>query len=329
MERLAAVMAFILMISTTLQAGTELSVEYLYWKVQEDQLYPFVSYDQYVSDGLNLFDITSQNQKFEYTSGVRLAVGYDCFCRNYDLNFAWTHIHPCTTTNISSSDILISFADQTNANFAQATSGESQWNLNYDMLDLTLGCEYTICRCFSMRPNIGLKGGWINQTQEITVNNVGLDGPPPTEFAQGSVKRRNNFSGVGPRLGVDLRYGLGSYFGIFSTFSGALLFGDGALKTTTFLSDTLDNNDDPIGPQLTTLNNPGSRLSSTVQLLLGVDWTYCLRQKYEICLGVGYEVQFWWKQLRSINSIPQALFVNSPAGDLMMQGLTLQMSFEF
>jgi hypothetical protein len=329
MERLAAVMVFILMISTTLHAGTELSVEYLYWKVQEDQLYPVISFDQYVSNGLNIFDLTPQNQKFAYTSGVRVSGRYDCCCRNYDLNFAWTHIHPCTTRNISSSDILISFIDQTNTNLPQATSGESQWNLNYDILDLTLGCEYMICRRFSIRPNIGLKGGWINQTQEITVNNVALDGPPPTAFAQGSVKRRNNFSGVGPRLGVDLRYGLGSCFGIFSTFGGALLFGDGALKTTTFLSDTLDNDDDPIGPQLTTLNNPGSRLSSTVQLLLGVDWTYCLYQKYEIFLGVAYEAQLWWNQLRSINSIPQALMVNSPAGNLMMQGLTLQMSFEF
>jgi len=127
-----------LMISTTLQAGTELSVEYLYWRVQEDQLYPVISYDQYVSDGLNIFDLTPQNQTFEYTSGVRLTVGYDCFCRNYDLNFAWTHIHPCTTTKHLIKRHPHFFCWSNKYKFSSATSGESQWDLNYDMLDLTL-----------------------------------------------------------------------------------------------------------------------------------------------------------------------------------------------
>jgi hypothetical protein len=333
MRRFVAIsIAFILLISGSIEGNITLLVEYLYWKVQEDQLYPFVSFDQSVnSDDINILDFTTQNQKFSYSSGVRIAAGYDFFCRNYDLNLAWTHIHPSTIINISSNDILIFFIDQTNTNFPQATSGQAQWNLNYNMLDLILGCAFMPCKGFTLHPNIGLKGGWIHQTQEIEVNNVGLDGPPPiaTEFAQGSFNRRNNFHGVGPRIGVDVDYRFGACFGLFSTVSGALLVGDGPLQTSTFLSETLDNQGNPNGPQSTLLSDSGSRVSATMQLLLGIDGTYCFFQKYEVCLGVGYEVQFWWKQLRAVNSIPQILFVNNPEGSLMMQGLTLQVGFAF
>lgn len=133
--------------------------------------------------------------------------------------------------------------------------------------------------------------------------------------------------GIGPRIGIDLLYGIGSCFGVFSTASGALLYGNGSLKTKTFLSDTANADGKGLGggPLLVTLNNPGSRLSPKVQLLIGADWTSCLCQKYEIYLAAAYEVQFWWTQLRSINSIPQATFVNSPGADLMMQGLTFQL----
>ncbi len=128
-----------------------------------------------------------------------------------------------------------------------------------------------------------------------------------------------------------MRYGIGACLGVFSTASGALLYGDGSLKNKTFLSDTANGDGTGLGggPSLVTLNNPGSRLSPEAQLLIGIDWTGCFCQKYEIYLAGAYEVQLWWNQLRSINSIPQATFVNSPGADLMMHGLTLQLGCGF
>jgi hypothetical protein len=326
------VMALTLVITTTLKANTWLSVEYLYWKVQEDQLYSTIGANSAVENGVNISNITLQNQKFEYTSGVRLAVGYDCYCKSYDLNFAWTYINPCTITNFPAGSIIIPFLEQTSSDVSHGGPGDSQWELNYNMFDLTWGREYLVWRHFSLHPNIGLQGGWINQTQEIKANTIQI-GQSSTVlgFVQGSAKRRNNFYGIGPRIGLDLRYGIGSCLGVFSTASGALLYGNGSLKTKTFLSDTANADGTGLGggPLLVTLNNPGSRLSPKVQILIGADWTCCLCQKYEIYLAAAYEVQLWWDQLRSINSIPQATFVNSPGADLMMQGLTLQLGFGF
>lgn len=313
------------------RANPSFSLEYLYWKTQEDQLYPAILTDQTVANGVNTNHISLVNQKFEYRSGFRLGLGYNFDYENYDTHLAWTRIHPNTTTNISSSDstilIAIPFFDQTNSDVPKAGSVVSQWQLNYDMLDLELGHKYTIFDRFSLRPNIGLKAGWINQLQVMDINNVSL-GQPEVEKVQGSEERLNNFNGIGPRIGIDLHYGLGSQFGVFGTLSGALLYGNFKLKTTTYLADSLTNNGIAgNGPQVVSLNNSDNRLSSTTQILVGGDWMRKVYQKYWVRLGVAYEAQLWWNQIRSDNSIPQLLFVNTPAGgDLMMHGLTLQAS---
>ena len=76
-----------------------LSIEYLYWKIQEDQLYPAILTIQSVENGLNKSDITLKNQKFEYTSGFRAAIGCNFPDESYGIKCAWTRIHHRTTTH--------------------------------------------------------------------------------------------------------------------------------------------------------------------------------------------------------------------------------------
>lgn len=313
--------------------GPLLSIEYLYWEVEEDQLYPAVLSDQSQVNGLNTNYLTSKNQKFEYTSGFRAGVGYQFGYEKYDVNLAWTYLHPRTTSHFAASGttsmIAPPFFDQTDSDAPKADSVVSHWHLNFDMLDLELGRKFRIGRRFNLRPNIGLKGGWINQTQKMSYNNVALSQSPIEEYVQGTVNRKNNFEGIGPRVGVDLRYGVGSQFGIFSALSGALLYGNFDLKTKTYLTDTSNNGIPHQGPLAASMTTSDHHMSPTLQILLGVDWSRCIYQKYQIRFGVAYEVQYWWNQLRTNNSIAQALFINCPSGDLMMHGLTVQGSFVF
>lgn len=312
--------------------GLSLEVDYLYWEAQEEQLYPVILTEQSKNNGLNLSNISPKNQKFEYTSGFRVAAGYEFPCKMYDIKFSWTRIHPKTTGNYAQAVvkglIAMAYFDQTQSDVPHAESVVSHWHLNYDMLDLELGFNYAFTNSFSLRPHIGLKGGWIDQTQKMVVNNIAL-GQPTEEIAQGTVNRQNDFNGIGPSVGLDMRFALGSQFGLFGTVSGALLYGKFDLKNEIYITDVLGNEGMSLGPELTTLNNSEFFVSPTVQILLGGDWTTCLYQTYWIRLGAAYEVQYWWNQMRTNNSVPQALFLNSPSGNLMMHGLTLQVSFEF
>jgi hypothetical protein len=314
-------------------AGPSFSIEYLYWEIQEDQLYPVIFSDQTVVNRINENNFELKNQKFEYTSGFRAALGYNFNYEKYNVNLAWTRIHPSTTTRYSASGtkelIFISFFDQTDADVSKAGSLVSRWQVNYDILDLELGRTYAVGRRFVLRPDIGLKGGWIHQLQKMKSNDVFL-GQPVDEIVQGSVNRRNDFHGIGPLLGIDLRYGLGCHLGLFSVLSGALLYGNFDLKTKFFLSNTSNNGVAGLGPSIVTIKNSGKHLSPTVQILLGGDWSSYFNQTYCVRFGAAYEVQYWWNQMRSDNSITQLLFVNTPAGgDLMIHGLTLQANVDF
>lgn len=316
--------------------GLSVSVDYLYWKAQEEQLYPVFLEDPSNDSGSDQGFLVVTNQKFEYTSGFRAAVGYTFPCEAYDVKLAWTRFHPRTTGNyeapVNKGLIAIPFFDLTSSDVPHAASLVSHWHLNYDMLDLDLGRQYAISPCFTLRPHIGLKGGWIDQTQKMQANDIilGQGQPQPIAFAQGTVDRRNNFNGIGPSIGVDMRFALGSQFGLFGTVTGALLYGKFDLTTVVFISDTLDNNTNlPIGPKTLPMKTSGCFVSPTVQILLGGDWATCFCEKYGIRLGVAYEVQYWWNQLKTLNSLPQLFFLNCPTGNLMMHGLTVQASFEF
>lgn len=315
--------------------GFSTSVEYLYWKTQEGALYPAILALQDVENGVNIMDIELLNQKFDYTSGVRATLGYTLPCMCYDVALAWTYIRPDTRVSFSSPNphnfIAISFLDQTNSDVSHAGSITSHWNLNFNMLDLELARQITFGRWFTMRPYIGLKGGWIYQSQRMVVDDIELGQSPVIELVEGKVDRINNFKGIGPRVGVDLRYALASEFGIFGTISGALVYGKFDIKTTSFLTDTLNGDGDPgNGPQLTTLGKPEYDMSPTVQILLGADWAQSFNQFYWFRIGVAYEVQYWWDQMKANNSIPQTLSAGAPTkGDLMIHGLTVQATFEF
>jgi len=312
--------------------GLSFSADYLYWKTQEEQLYPVIFVKSSDSEQTQQ-EISPTNQKFEYTSGFRVALGYEFPCTSYDIKFAWTRIHPRTTAKFESPDpkmfIAIPFSSLTDSDVPHAGSVVSRWHLNYDMLDLDLGREYALCNCFTFRPHIGLKGGWINQTQKMQVNDITLGQSPVIDITQGTAHRRNDFNGIGPSIGVDMRFALGSQFGVFGGVSGALLYGQFDLMNKIFIADTLNNYYELSGPKTINLESSEYFVSPTVQVLLGGDWATCFCEKYWIRLGVAYEVLYWWDQMKSNNSINQTLFVNSPSGNLMMHGLTVQASFEF
>ncbi len=309
-----------------------LSIEYLFWKVQEEQLYPVILAKQTTANGLNTSDIDIKNQTFDYTSGFRAGIGYHLPCIPYNLKLAYTRIHPRTEANYSVSDpkdlIAIAFADQTNSDAPHAKCVVSDWHLNYDMLDLYLSHQFTIACNFTLSPHIGVKGGWIKQTQTMEVKGILLGQNPVQGTTRGSVERQNNFKGIGPLMGADLQLAFSSQLGVFATLNAALPLGKFDLKTETYLSKTSNNSE--TNPQQTTITNSHHFLSPTLQMLIGGDWNRCLFQKYWIRFGVAYEVQFWLNQMRTNNSIPQALFVNSPSGgDLIMHGLTVQANLDF
>ncbi len=324
-------------VSVCPEAGPYLSMEYLYWKAQQEQLdYCTLAKGVRIGEiGDSKITIKPHAQKFEYTSGFRATVGYDFNYEKYDACLAWTYLHPTTTGHGSQNGtgffFVFPFQELTTSDVAAAESARSRWHLAFDMLDLELGRKFTVGKRFTIRPLIGLKGGWVNQSQHVSYKNVGLGGDLNIiEIVQGAMKRKNNFHGIGPRLGVDLRYGIGSEFGVFGTISGAALYGRLDMKTSIFLTDTLTNTGAiGGGSKMFIYRNDWNLLRTTGQLLIGVDWARCLYQKWKIRLGAAYETQIWWNQLFGLYAFTQVLTNIYDFADLWLHGLTVQARFDF
>jgi hypothetical protein len=319
------------------KAGPYVSMEYLYWKPFQEQLnFCALVTGRGVSDGgPGEITIVPQTLKFEHTSGFRAALGYDFHYEKYDTCFAWTYFHPTAKRHISQSDHVIFFAfpfgGLTDSDVPNAASSTSKWRMAFDMFDFEFARKFTVGKRFTIRPLIGVKGGWINQSQYASYKNIPLGASSNIiEIVQGTFKRKNNFHGMGPRLGADLRYGFGREFGVFGTFSGAALYGHLDATTTIFLTDTLTNSGAAgNGAKTYTYSYGYSPLRTTAQLLVGVDWAKCLFQKWQIRLSAAYEAQIWWNQFLALGDFSEE--VNSIYGyaDLWMQGLTVQARFDF
>jgi len=303
--------------------GITFEVDYLYWKAQEDGLTYAMKLPGW-QPGQNITHVNNvylAEHSSNWGSGVRLGIGENLPYDLWDLGFDWTYYNHRNTNHIhSDTDSIVALTVVklfNNTDNFTVSDASSAWHLRFSMMDLVLGRKYLFGDHFVLRPNAGLKGGWINQTQsihysEISTNNLGT-------LPRTKVKKINDFAGIGPELGLDLRWLIGHQFGIFGSLSSALLYGHFDVQTKFYFFDSSITN-------VPTLIDSRNKVRPTLQLLFGVDWERCFG-KTKFGLGAGYEVQYWWNQQQNFADISS---LNAPSGgDLTMQGLTAKAKFEF
>ncbi len=321
--------AFFLVVSlsaiTSLVNASDFSigVEYLYWNVLQSSM----SYATTVDSVPALNNPTIVTQPQDWTSGFRLTAAKEIKC---DLNtsFSWTRVHNSVKGSVSNPFIIATEI------FSPGPGGigiggngvggpaSSQWNCNFDMLDLNFTCPGFEDFAYSICPLVGVKGGRIYQNQFITYDNF-VDTNTGV-FFNATVNEKNNLWCVGPKIGFNSAYELGNGLSFLGNFSTSFLYGRLFSSTNTQIVE-------PGVPSVdTTLTNIKRRIMPQFQLLLGLNWDTCLCDCYEASIGVGYEVQYFFHTWRISNSSIQNFYVtNTGFGDLMLHGLTANLSVRF
>jgi hypothetical protein len=302
--------------------GLMVTADYLFWQAQEDQLVYAIRFSDLPSLGVPQ-QTRPLEQEFEWSSGYRVGVGYQYPKEHWSLYLNWTHFSAHPTSHFCSPMVSLfasALAGATNDSpISLGMDAKSQWHLHLDMLDLELGRTWTIGSKFSIQPHLGVKGGWIDQEQKITYTQ--LTGLKDLDIPKAQVKRENDFAGIGPRGGVNLRWG--KEFGIFGNLSAALLYGAFDVDAKyNIISDPASQNG--------TISNNEHRLRPTAQLSLGFDWTHHFKSEQTLSIKAGYETQYWWDQWHVIpNLLSTELLSTSPYGDLSFHGLTLSAAVLF
>lgn len=290
--------------------------DYLFWKAQADQTYYAIKVPGGFDD---LFPFTPENdlveQCFKNDSGVRLKAGYS-FCDNWDTRLAWTHLNSCSLSSVQETDGIIATAIFQLIQPLGGSGAQSNWKTKFNTVDWELGTTRDLCESVIFRPHVGIKWGKIHLLQNISY--TGIIG-----VSEALVNKHNNFSGVGPRVGVDSQWYFWDNLSIIGNVSGALLYGKFNIHTDYALTDAQS-----LQVFTTKVVDCKKRLVPTTQILLGLNWeASCSCAIFDI--GIGYEAQYWWNQWQSIPSLVGVIATTPGHGDFTTSGLTATLSVQF
>lgn len=254
---------------------------------------------------------TEPNVSFGWSPGLRLGLQYTpehCF----DTSLYWTHFETKTNDSILAPQgqmLLPEFFNGFTSGYLY-NAAQVYWHLNMNMIDAEIGHPFHPLDSLTLRPSVGIKGGTINQKihsawQMNFFNN---------QVYNATENLKNDFSGLGPSLGIDSLWDLYKGIGIRSDFKAALLWGHWKVTDTYHRPGSLFFII-PF-PEATIRSNTNNSLGAFMaSYFLGFEWT--VPAKASITLKAGYEMQFWSNQLRL--PVFQALPIH---GDLTLQGGT-------
>jgi Legionella pneumophila major outer membrane protein precursor len=254
--------------------------------------------------------------------------------------------------------------------FFDVTQARARWRLRLNLLDGELGRNYKVGSFLDLRPFISLRGAWISQQYHadyvgtLLLQSIRTQVIPKTISGTAASKTRikNDFTGVGPRLGFDTDWILGKGFSIYGHAAIGLLFGEFDIhsKTNLFLAAdlTFSTGLPPIEVfndcAISNLKDEFHSSKACTDLELGIQWEKkFLNQRMAILLQLGWDFHIFFGQnqiiyLRNeVNPNPEypvftpgtpisQNFTRSTnfikdrrSGDLSLQGLTFSARLDF
>lgn len=324
-------------------SGIKIYGEFLYWKVVQDQMqYAAVlpggiqQIIQAFQGGDNPVQLSEKlsiiDPSFKYKPGFRIGLGYDVPCSNWDFQLAWTRIHEKVSSSVYNNEqgvipltfpvaSIFGFINRDPSQFAFGNEAKSRWNFEFDTIDLQVGRDCSCLNCLAFRPYIGIKAASIRQNQHIEYLGFSVDGTP---INLRNIKK-NNFYGIGPSFGFDSSWEFYPHWNLSSGICGALLCGKFDVN------EHPSANLDPNFIKVDSKNSKKCRLRPAVDANIGIDWNTCVCDRFQIMIGISYEVQYWWNQWQAPSSVESSLINggSSPQGDLMMHGLTARLAVSF
>jgi len=152
----------------------EVGADWLYWKAEQARM----EYASNVTgtDGGSTINSVVLRPSFKETSGYRVFASYETPDTLWKLGATYNHL-PSNASNFTNDVGLTGtfiFIFSNNFPFYAAISGtpfetlNAQWNLDLDYADLDLSRTFSVCERIQIRPNIGLRGYWLNQSFSLS-----------------------------------------------------------------------------------------------------------------------------------------------------------------
>lgn len=287
------------------------------------------------SSVLNTYDFTSQKvcpPHFDWDWGFRVASGYFFLPPQWSFDLQWTHFSARTsqTKNTITNDAIdpnnlqgsfpIWALQSSTLSSDYISNSYLHWKLSLNLLDLNFDRMFHVRR-FCFKPFVGLRSAWIKQS--FTIEYAGgifsqtFISPGNSINGQMDISMKNNYWGLGPRIGLTPSVLLGK---------GISIYGEGAISA---LMGTFRREQE--GEYM------GSSQFSISSRPFGLRWVldaagglmYCtslFANRYDLSVQIGYEFHDFYQQM----GLERDQFhVASDNSNLSMQGVVANVRFDF
>ncbi len=289
-----------------------LTGEWLYWRTRQGGMEFAI---QGAVSSVAMSDGVASKIKFGMDSGFRVGGGVHLPLDGWDIQVKYTHFHPEATKHVDGSLFPLLLYQGLFAT-PIVTQARAHWDIELQVLDAGLGRAYYIGRSLSLRPNIGIKGAWIEQKARFEY--AGGTIPAGQEY---HIHTHHRFKAGGILAGVDSSWHLGVGFSFFGNVSAALLAGqfENSQKQTQQGVHPID------------LKSDFNLLCPTTQLFAGLAWDRNFNSDHcHVGINIGFESQYFWRQnqLERFTNPTLPIYVRE-SEDLGFYGLTLGARVDF
>lgn len=308
-------------------------VDLLYWKAHEKSLIltnkksPIFFTDDFTKAKVI-------HPHFDWNLGYRIGVGYSFPCSPWKATLDWTHYdtkvrqHRATNSN-----------DLTNVNNQQGmfpiwalsddiiagdyiSKASLKGKLSLNLIDLMFNGRSIVCgKCFEILPYAGIRTAWIRQHANIDYRGgiFLIDIIEAGVSLEGSdhIYLKNDFWGIGPRLGMQPLFSIGHGFSIY---------GDAAISALGGVFN-IDQKETYLQRERFSRHKHETRLRWIGDLAAGISWKKPLcNERYLLTLELGWEYHIFFHQLELKKD---AFHIISSNRNLDVQGVTFASHFEF
>jgi hypothetical protein len=305
--------------------------------------------------------------KFKFDPGFRLGLGYYCPSKCWDIALNWTHFHSKAKAfgastfssavkslaplgaakNIDPQNSDLFYDDWTHLVGTYPDEVKSRWSLDMDLIDLEFAQKFYVNHCFILRPHFGLRFARVDQNNHVEAfSNHSPNNADENSYQSfvSTVKSKNDFRGVGPRIGLDMEIGLGCGFFLYGKGAASLLFGEfdrNSRQDIAYLNANIGESFIDGNVDIDYTAGDDSRYSITAtDLSFGLRWEHCFEccnTYHPFALSIAWEQTAFYDINKFVfvpytfygseNPTPPGVYASynsaEKVGSLTMQGLTI------
>ncbi|MCB1109860.1 MAG: hypothetical protein KDK64_02675 [Chlamydiia bacterium] len=304
--------------------------DFIYWTARADNL-------AYIKTGVGnaVTSVGKGSAKYPnwdwnpgFKAGIGLNLPHDSW--NVYAEYTWFYSSASGTTRARGNGMLPTWDIANITSFSirpdTITQAQGEWDIHFYAIDVSLGRNFFISRFLTLRPFVGFKGSWIDQDYKVR---YALENLSTTTSLR--MENDQDFWGVGLCSGIETAWHIDPSWSLYGNLALSALWSQFEVHRKDIRTDSRNaggNNNPPLNTPVTfyNSNNNFHTLKGILEFGMGLraQW-WLFENRYHFLIQAGWEEQLWINQ----NNFDKSHFVMTNHGDLLLQGLTIKLRFDF